>query len=334
VKITGKCSLFKESICFLIDKIKGTNYMQDFIGKRLKYKDTNDQPSTVVHQEDGWLMTENNQRIPVNKVGELFEEVKDTIDPDMFLNDNSVSPTLLNVADDYIKALNGQYPNTPAQQSQPVDNQPMYTPPTTQIVESRAVQPHETHLLNNTKAPAQPKNPYMDDEWLRNQGIPMEGESSQHRVVRGEDSAKPYRPGASQEENQEYMPEQAPRRPVLTENPATSMFKNLKKSHPVNISLQISESIPKIESIRHLNDLFEFSIIDYLAKEITNKYLQDPEQLEKVIREKLELLVYPSRKKKAVKKTTRKPAAKATAKPATRTTPKKRASKDESETTL
>ena len=95
-------------------------------------------------------------------------------------------------------------------------------------------------------------------------------------------------------------------RPIAKqEDPIHVMFRNAKKVIEFNLDLQLTNKIPRLDFIEMMEDSYEKSIIDFLATEITNDLLKDPQNLKFKISEKIKEMVYD---KKPVKKTTtRKP---------------------------
>lgn len=85
---------------------------------------------------------------------------------------------------------------------------------------------------------------------------------------------------------------------VQVEDPIISMFKNVKRTVDFNISVNISNKIPRLDFIEMMEDSYEISIIDFLAEEFTNKVLSDPSQIKDIIKSEIKNLVYgPSPKK-------------------------------------
>jgi hypothetical protein len=79
----------------------------------------------------------------------------------------------------------------------------------------------------------------------------------------------------------------------------------MKKTLKVKLNLEINEMIPKVEDIRAVENLFEVSLIEDIAKEICDKYINDRELLENMILSELEKIVNKKKAKKpVVKKTT------------------------------
>lgn len=299
--------------------------MKNWMGKKLRDKDNpSDKGSNVVEQKDGWVHLENNQQVPENKVDTLFEEVK-APDPDDFFNSNN--PTMLNLANEYKKVLSGEQTNESVNQAPPQQEEPIKNPydtisagvssePSDAKVlneESRPLREDEKDLLRNAPKPPPKKPSVEEDEWVK---ANFEEEGEVRRVNTDEFNTDDYRPGYGNKKQAQNNHQSQPQRPAVNPVDASAppMFTQMKKSHPIKIKLEIDEMIPKLESIKHLNDLFEYSIVDYLAKDITQKYVDDPKILEDLIREYLENLVNPKPKNKRTtrKTTTKKTTAKKT----------------------
>lgn len=78
-------------------------------------------------------------------------------------------------------------------------------------------------------------------------------------------------------------------------SPEDVLFRKMKKPDSIDIVLSFKEKIPGRDFIRLMNDNFETSIIDYLAKDFTDKFLMNPELLEIQIKTFLNKLIYPER---------------------------------------
>jgi hypothetical protein len=81
------------------------------------------------------------------------------------------------------------------------------------------------------------------------------------------------------------------------------MFRNAKKVVEFDLDLKLINKIPRLDFIEMMEDSYEKSIIDFLATEITNDLLKNPENLKFQISEKIREMVY---RKKPVRKTTAK----------------------------
>lgn len=86
------------------------------------------------------------------------------------------------------------------------------------------------------------------------------------------------------------------------EDPIQTMFKGIKRSVDFSLDLQLNNKIPKLEFIEMMEDSYEKSIIDYLASEISNDLIKDPNSLKMKIAEKIKEMVY---KKTPTKKVVR-----------------------------
>lgn len=76
------------------------------------------------------------------------------------------------------------------------------------------------------------------------------------------------------------------------DDPITSMFKNVKRNVDFNISVDISDKIPRLDFIEMMEDSYEMSIIEFLSNEFTNKILSDPSIIKNSIERKIKELVY------------------------------------------
>lgn len=101
---------------------------------------------------------------------------------------------------------------------------------------------------------------------------------------------------------------------VPVEDPVYTMFKGIKRSVEFSLDLNLENKIPKLEFIEMMEDSYEKSIIDFLANDITQSILNNPDYLRNKIKEKINEMVYnkkPSTRKPAVKKpVAKKPVAK------------------------
>ena len=91
---------------------------------------------------------------------------------------------------------------------------------------------------------------------------------------------------------------------VPVEDPVYTMFKGIKRSVEFSLDLNLENKIPKLEFIEMMEDSYEKSIIDFLANDITQSILSNPDYLRNKIKEKINEMVYNK------KKSTRKPVVK------------------------
>lgn len=92
------------------------------------------------------------------------------------------------------------------------------------------------------------------------------------------------------EVNREYT--QPPVQRIEVEDPIITMFKRTKRNVNFNVSVEISDKIPRLDFIEMMEDSYEISMIDFLADEFTNKILNDPSQIRETIKSKIKQLVY------------------------------------------
>ncbi len=82
------------------------------------------------------------------------------------------------------------------------------------------------------------------------------------------------------------------------ENPAYEMFKNVKRSIPFKMSLELSKLLPKKEFIQMWEESYEISMIEYLAEEFLRELLSNPETLKIQIIEKMNEQIFPKKVKR------------------------------------
>jgi hypothetical protein len=284
------------------------NDNENWIGKKLIDKDNPKVQRTVVGQQDSTLILDNNGRIDESIVSQVFNQSSPTqnIDPDSFF-DSGYS---------MLGGLISDIDNPTSQKTKTIGIQDN----TSSVVEFKAGNPEAMAALETGNYAAhQPKPQQQPQYTYNNHGLEPEDAPAVRKYYGN--SMK----DVVDEEEFEQMNN-------MNTRPATpkkkSMFDTmtLKKSTPVKIKLVIEEMIPKIEAIRHLNDVFDESIIEYLATEITDKFLKNPKLLQSLVSETLENTVYPNKKKKTVKKkpTVRKNSQAAKAKAATTSTRSKK----------
>lgn len=89
------------------------------------------------------------------------------------------------------------------------------------------------------------------------------------------------------------------------EDPVHTMFKGIKRSVEFYLDLKLENKIPKLEFIEMMEESYDKSIIGFLANDITQEILNNPEYLRASIEAKIRDMVYGSVKKTATKTTTK-----------------------------
>lgn len=79
---------------------------------------------------------------------------------------------------------------------------------------------------------------------------------------------------------------------IQSEDPIVKMFKGVKRIVDFNISIDISNKIPRVDFIEMMEDSYETSIIDFLADEFTNNILSNPDAIRNMIKDKINQIVY------------------------------------------
>lgn len=83
---------------------------------------------------------------------------------------------------------------------------------------------------------------------------------------------------------------------IEVEDPLITMFKNVKRNVDFNIDLKIEGKIPRLDFIEMMEDSYEISIIEYLAKEFTQSILRDPKIIQDKITQEIKNLLSNSQK--------------------------------------
>lgn len=74
-------------------------------------------------------------------------------------------------------------------------------------------------------------------------------------------------------------------------NPATTLFKGIKRVVDFDIELKLNNKIPRLDFIEMMEDSYESSIIDYLAEELTTNLLNNPSSIKNQIALKIRTMV-------------------------------------------
>ena len=71
------------------------------------------------------------------------------------------------------------------------------------------------------------------------------------------------------------------------ESPQMLMFKGVKRSYPINFTINLDTHIPRLDFIEMMEDSYEYSIIDWLSEDITNQIFSDRERVKSDIKEQI-----------------------------------------------
>lgn len=110
----------------------------------------------------------------------------------------------------------------------------------------------------------------------------------------------------------EYVtPETVASKPVVQKDPY-EMFRGIKRGVEFKLDLPLTNRIPKLQFIEMMEESYDKSIIEFLAHDITEEILRDPDSLRKSIEAKIRDMVYGPEEievvvKKAAPKRTPKP---------------------------
>ena len=75
---------------------------------------------------------------------------------------------------------------------------------------------------------------------------------------------------------------------IEEENPVHQMFDKAKKVHSLKVTLKLDEKIPDKDVIKMMEENFEESAIEYYAKDIYKKLMEDPSVIEDQVKDAIE----------------------------------------------
>lgn len=302
--------------------------MNDIIGKKAKNK--NDSSiKTIIDVKDEWVWFSDNGRIPLSTFYDRFDIlIQENIEKPYIqiytenkvnkMNDDVINPdaffamgaeTTRQIYNNPIDASAVKTGNIPPQSMDITDYGTDYSklnPDTLRAVEADMVRQKQQQQgkIQEIEASIVEKH---NDPFFANS---FENINEVRVVDRDRDAAllESVRNMASKPINPNIKPNiQQPNQPVYQETSKKVMKKSLK----VKLKLEFDEMIPKIETLRALEDLYETSIIEELAKEIVDRYIINRDLLEGMFIAELERIVNPKKiKKKPIKKVVKKPVVK------------------------
>ena len=270
----------------------------------------------VIDAFENIAILENKQKIDVRRLNDpnYFTE---EIDPASFFNNqgayNNLAEKIKNIPtnniideDGPVNTSNGQsvdYSDT--SYNPPVDNDSAIIMSTVDDEREELARKYGVNL-NNTQAVVKQNEAFaqiLGDENVNELPVPVVTQNTVYNDVqkvevrRDEEGEVVQRPVARQED------------------PIHVMFRNAKKVVEFNLDLQLINKIPRLDFIEMMEDSYEKSIIDFLATEITNDLLKNPDNLKFQVSEKIKEMVYnrkPVRKAPAKKPVAKKPVTKPT----------------------
>lgn len=237
------------------------------------------QVMTVSNIRDGIAIMTNDERVMVSRLTDSAHYVEsnnmtsDVIDPNSFFErDNG---NLLNSIMDKVKNIptDGMVDDNIVNSAMSTQNDG-FTPTSN---ESAVIQVSEederAELMRKYNVTEEPKtiNP---DDLIKGNNKPQTESVQQPQVV----------------SNQQPV-QQPPVQQVHVEDPIITMFKNVKRNVDFSVDLSIEGKIPKIAFIELMEESYNTSIIDYLVDEFTNNLLNDPNQIRKMVKDKITELV-------------------------------------------
>jgi hypothetical protein len=77
----------------------------------------------------------------------------------------------------------------------------------------------------------------------------------------------------------------------IQEDPVVKMFRGIKRVVDFNITIDLANKIPRIDFIEMMEDSYETSIIDFLADEITDSIISNPDNIRNIIKNKIKKTV-------------------------------------------
>lgn len=81
-------------------------------------------------------------------------------------------------------------------------------------------------------------------------------------------------------------------KPLVEEKDPYQMFRGIKRTVEFKLDLPLTNKIPKVQFIEMMEESYDKSIIEFLAHDITQEILRDPETLRKSIETKIREMVY------------------------------------------
>ncbi len=286
--------------------------MEDnLIGKRFQYKGSND-VKTIKDVKNNRVYFTDNGSIDLAKMYESFIEIQTPkINPDTFFDKESNLTSNFGSMLNQIEQLQKD-PEGFSQQNNAERNNDYLPPLSANGQDMSGISPetlrnYEQSQRDAQKRAAEAEEARKNDPWLKAQL--QNGEMGEIRRVDATDNINELE-YINKVNNGEINPNITPP-PNKSNTPVNNQMVNsnpslpkMKKTFKIKLKLELNEMIPKVEDIRAVENLFDISLIDDIAKEIANKYFNDRELLENMIISELDKIIKPKKKpKKATVKT-------------------------------
>lgn len=279
----------------------------------MKYKDSKGRLVSVTNVDNNMATLNNGERVAVSRLNDtryytpMEENVNSSINENNNTND-SISADILDSGDTRYKNIlenltsNSNYEKKIGEEGY-VDNNSNHggqrwnmnseVKMSNDVVERRNV-PEQKNTP--PPKPKQNVNQNSEEELLNKYNYPTPSPKKGQS-----DKLKELAYGKEAVENQETYTQ---KEEVKEENPVYKMFDKAKKVHPLKVDLKINEKIPSKDIIKMMEENFEESAIEYYAKDIFRKLMEDPSIIENQVKSSIEKYVNgnTTRKKKTTKK--------------------------------
>lgn len=248
---------------------------------------------SVIDQFEDVAILDGKQRINIGKLmdNSLYEEY---IDPNIFFNSGS-----LQTLADKIRSIPNEVISSIKEEAEPrVDPNSPFQP----VSNESAVLPYDPEeekmeLLRKAQMMSSSQNNLTQIDKFR--GLLDEDEVFQSQPVIQQpiqhiDTNQETRPQESRSDvvkTEEVRP-QVVSSSVMSDDPISRLFKNIKRKNDFEWSLTRINKIPRADFIEMMEDSYEHSLIDYLAEEFTTELFSDRESIKQMVKEQIMNFVY------------------------------------------
>lgn len=246
----------------------------EIVNKFFKRKGTNDSADKIINVESGFAIFNSGARCKLETLlsdFEIVEMIKEQTDSISLLEPNP--DTFFNVNDSASEQFLQEFQKNPniITQKRSIEDKPSVDLTYNKVITNPIKNDFENRLFENINEPY-----------------------SENSVYNGPNK---------NEENSNYA------NPNIIQEPAEyKVFSNVKKTEELEISIPFNIKLPKAQKIDVLNDMFESSFIEFIAKKEVENLLKNPNQLISIIEEQLtdwlDITLYGKKKvkKKPIKK--------------------------------